>query len=108
MITKLSNSFNLNLECISSGKECLDKIRNKEKYDLILIDEEMPKLSGYDTMKKLKEIHNFNIPVVLLTKNSNLEFTEVHLTHGFADLLVKPVNKTTLTRIYNKYLKNKD
>jgi len=108
MITKLSNDFDVELECVSSGKECLDKIRNKEKYDLIMIDEEMPKLSGYDTIKKLNEIHNFNIPVVLLTKNSNLEFSEIHLTHGFSDLLVKPVNKTTLTKIYNKYLKKKD
>lgn len=105
MITKLSSNFNINIECISSGKECLDKIRNKEKYDLILIDEEMPKLSGYDVMKKLKDIHNFNTPVVLLSKNSNLEFSEIHIKHGFVDLLIKPVNKDTLTKIYNKYLK---
>lgn len=108
MITKLSNNLEVNLECVSSGKECLDKIRNKEKYDLILIDEEMPKLSGYDTIKKLKEIHNFNTPVILLTKDSNLEFSGIHLNHGFSDLLVKPVNKTTLTKIYNKYLNKKD
>ena len=104
MITKLSNNFNISLEYVNTGKECLDKIRNKEKYDLILIDEEMPKLSGYDVIKKLKDIHNFNIPVILLTKNSNLEFSEIHLKHGFEDLLVKPVNKEKLTNIYNKYL----
>ena len=104
MITKLTSNFDISLDCVSSGKECLDKIRNKEKYDLILLDEEMPKLSGYDTIKKLKEINNFNTPVVLLTKNSNLEFSEIHLNYGFSDLLVKPVNKTTLTKIYNKYL----
>jgi len=108
MITKLSNSFNVNIDIVTSGKECLDKIRNKEKYDLILIDEEMPKLSGYDTMKKLKEIHNFRIPVILLTKNSNLEFSQIHLTHGFEDLLVKPVTKASLTNIYNKYLNEKN
>ena len=108
MITKLSNNFDIDLEYVNTGKECLDKIRGKEKYDLILIDEEMPKFSGYDTIKKLKEIHNFNIPVVLLTKNSNLEFSELHLNHGFADLLIKPVTKSSLTKIYNKFLKNKD
>ena len=68
----------------------------------------MPKLSGYDTMKKLKEIHNFHIPVVLLTKNSNLEFSQIHLTHGFEDLLVKPVTKASITNIYNKYLNKKN
>ena len=108
IIMKLSNNVNVNLECVSSGKECLDKIRNKEKYDLILIDEEMPKLSGYDTMKKLKDIHNFNIPVVLLTKNTNLEFSELHLNYGFSDLLVKPLSKEKLMEIYNKYLNEND
>lgn len=108
MITKLSSNFNVVLECVTNGKECLDKIRNKEKYDLILIDEEMPKLSGYDIIKKLKEINNFNTPVVLLTKNSNLEFSEVHLKYGFSDLLVKPATKTTLTKIYEKHLNKKD
>lgn len=108
MITKLTNNYKVNLDCVTSGKECLDKIRNKEKYDLILIDEEMPKLSGYDTMKKLKEIHNFDIPVILLTKNSNLEFSEVHIKHGFADLIVKPVTKNILIKKYNKYLNKKN
>jgi len=104
MFIKLSNNFNVNLEYVNTGKECLDKIRNKEKYDLILIDEEMPKLSGYDTIKKLKNINNFNTPVVLLTKNSNLEFSEIHINHGFSDLLIKPINKDTLKKIYNKHL----
>lgn len=108
MITKLTNNFDVTLDFVSSGKECLDKIRNKEKYDLILMDEEMPKLSGYDTIEKLKNINGFDIPVVLLTKNSNLEFSEIHLNHGFADLLVKPVTKISLTKIYNKYLNDKN
>lgn len=108
MITKLSNSFNIELDSVTSGKECLDKIRNKEKYDLILVDEDMPKLSGYDVIKKLKDINNFNTPVILLTQNSNLEFSEIHLNHGFADLLVKPINKNSLTKVYNKYLNKKD
>ena len=108
MITKLSNKFNITLEAVSSGKECLDKIRNKEKYDLILIDDDMPKLSGYDTIKKLNEIQNFDTPVILLTMDSNLEFSQNHIEYGFKELLLKPVNKNSLTKIYNKYLNNKD
>ncbi len=105
LISKISGHLNLKIESVMSGKECLDKIRNKEKYDLILIDEEMPKLSGYDTIKKLKMINNFNTPVIMLTKNSNLEFSNIHLEYGFTDLLIKPVTKESLANIYEKYLK---
>jgi len=106
IITKLSNALNVEIESVKSGKECLDKIRNKEKYDLILIDDDMPKLSGYDTLEKLKQIKNFNTKVVLLTNDSNLEFEDTYKKYGFTDILVKPVNKSSLTKIYNDNLKN--
>jgi len=106
IITKLSNALNVEIESVKSGKECLDKIRNKEKYDLILIDDDMPKLSGYDTLEKLKKIKNFNTKVVMLTNNLNLEFEESYKKHGFVDILIKPVNKSSLTKIYNDNLKD--
>jgi len=106
IITKLSNALNVEIESVKSGKECLDKIRNKEKYDLILIDDDMPKLSGYDTLEKLKQIKNFNTKVVMLTNNLNLEFEESYKKHGFVDILIKPVNKSSLTKIYNDNLKD--
>ena len=105
MITKLLKESNTILESVSSGKECLDKIRNKEKYDLILLDEEMTPLDGKAVMKKLGEIRNFNTNVILLTKNNDYEYNEDYLKYGFKDYLIKPVDKDKLLEKINKYSK---
>ena len=85
MITKLLKDSNIILDSVSTGKECLDKIRNKEKYDLILLDEKMKPLDGITVLKKLKEIRNFNTNVILLTRNSEYEYNEEYLIYGFKD-----------------------
>lgn len=105
MITKLLKESNTVLDSVSSGKECLDKIRDKEKYDLILLDEEMTPLDGITVMKKLQEIRNFNINVILLTKNNDYEYNEDYLKYGFKDYLIKPVEKDKLLEKISKYSK---
>lgn len=105
MITKLLKDSNTILDSVSSGKECLDKIREKEKYDLILLDEDMKPLDGKAVMKKLQEIRNFNINVILLTKNNDYEYNEEYLIYGFKDYLIKPVDKDKLLEKISKYSK---
>jgi len=102
---KLVKDTNILLEVVNSGKECLDKIRNKEKYDLILIDEEMKPLTGIDVIKKLKEIRNFNVDVILLTKDNNYEYNEEYLKLGFIDYVLKPLKKEDLIGKINKHTK---
>ena len=105
IITKLLKESNTTLDSVSSGKECLDKIRSNEKYDLILLDEEMTPLDGKIVMKKLKEIRNFNINVILLTKNNDYEYNEDYLKYGFKDYLIKPIDKDKLMEKISKYCK---
>ena len=54
IFTKMLKDTNIELSIVTSGKECLDKIRNKDKYDLILLDEDMEPLDGITVMRKLK------------------------------------------------------
>ena len=70
IISKLLRDTNIKLDYVSLGKEALDKIRGKEKYDLILLDEVMDPLDGVTVMKKYKEIRNFKTNVILLTRNN--------------------------------------
>ena len=105
MITKLSNKFNITLEAVSSGKECLDKIRNKEKYDLILLDEDMKPLDGITVMNKLKSIRSFNTKVILLTRNNDYEYNDDYLKYGFRDYILKPLDKDKILEKIDKCLK---
>ena len=103
LITKMLKNTNIIIDRVVLGSEGLDKIRNKEKYDLILVEEELKPLNGYDIIKKLKLIKNFNTKVVLLTKNPNIEYSYLYKDEGFSDYLIKPINRLLLLNIINKY-----
>lgn len=104
IISKLLKDTNIELGYVSLGKEALDKIRSKEKYDLILLDEVMDPLDGKTVMKKFKDIRAFNTKVILLTRNNEYEYNEEYLKYGFAGYLLKPINKDKLLEIIDKYL----
>ena len=104
LITKMLKNTNIIIDRVVLGSEGLDKIRNKEKYDLILVEEELKPLNGYDIIKKLKLIKNFNTKVILLTKNPNIEYSYLYKDEGFSDYLIKPINSSLLLNIINKYL----
>ena len=105
IISKLLRDTNIKLDYVSLGKEALDKIRGKEKYDLILLDEVMDPLDGVTVMKKFKDIRNFKTNVILLTRNNEYEYNEEYLTYGFSGYLLKPISKDKLFEIIDKYLK---
>ena len=46
-------------------------------------------------LKNLKKARNFNIPVILLSKNNKYEYNEEYLNMGFSDIIIKPIKKNT-------------
>lgn len=103
---KLLESYGIDTESVDSGFAAIEKIQNNQKYDMILLDDMMPKMSGVETLKKLKEIPGFNITTIALTANALTGMKEKYLSEGFDDYLAKPINKDELNRIINKYLNN--
>jgi len=102
---KIINSiYSTNIEMAESGFECLEKVKTK-KYDLILMDDMMPKMSGTETLKELKQIEGFNTPVVALTANAIAGMREKYLKEGFNDYLSKPIEKEELKRVFNSLFK---
>ncbi len=105
IIKKILRGSNITIERTEYGKYCLDKIRSKEKYDLILIKDELKPLDGYTIMTKLQEIRNFNIPCILLTKNTNVEYDDSYQKYGFKDYIIKSNDKNKILHTLDKYLK---
>ena len=105
LFNKILNETNIELTSVKLGKEGLDKIRNKEKYDLILLDEELEPQNGHLIMRKLLEIRNFNTKVILLTKDNKYDYDEEYLQEGFADYIIKSSDKEEILNKINKYLK---
>lgn len=103
--TKLLQRFNAdNVITCDSGFACLEKIQRGEQYDLILLDDMMPKMSGVETLKKLKEIPGFNVPTIALTANAITGMREKYLADGFDDYLAKPIDKEQLVQVINQVL----
>ncbi len=102
--TTLLKKYNLNIDSCTNGLECLEKINNGNKYDIVLLDDMMPKMSGKETLAKLKQINGFNIPVIALTANAIEGMKEEYLNLGFNDYLSKPIEKKELERVLRTYL----
>lgn len=103
--TKLLQRFNAdNVITCDSGFVCLEKIQRGEQYDLILLDDMMPKMSGVETLKKLKEIPGFNTTTIALTANAITGMREKYLEDGFDDYLAKPIDKEQLVQVVNQVL----
>ncbi len=98
--------YKIETEMVLSGIECLNSVKSGIKYDLILMDDMMPELSGVETFRKLKELEGFNVPVVALTANALTGSREEYLKEGFFEFLAKPIEKKELDRILNLIFKD--
>jgi len=79
-----------NVLSAKSGDEGLD-ILMENKFDLIFLDENMPGLSGLETLTIIKEKYP-NIPVIMITKSEEESIMEEAIGSKIADYLIKPVN----------------
>lgn len=102
---RLIKKYNVQTDTVISGTECLKKIDDGDKYDIIFMDEMMPNMSGTETLRQLKNTRGFNTPVVVLTANALYGMKEKYLKNGYDDYISKPIDRKELDRIINKYLK---
>ena len=104
---RLLEQYKADITTLLSGEDTIELLKKDNKYDLILLDDMMPKMSGVETFKKLKEDKKFKVPVVMLTANAISGMKEQYIGEGLDDYLAKPIDKLELKRILNKYLGKK-
>lgn len=102
VIEKLLKGSNIDIDYSLNGKDAYNKIKTRNRYDLILLDEDLSMMTGVELLNYLKKIRNFNIPVILLSKDNKYEYNEEYLNMGFTDILIKPIKKTSLLECINK------
>lgn len=97
--------LNFTIESSISGQDCLDKINNGNKYDVILLDIMMPEMSGETTLKELKKIDGFNTPVIALTADAVQGAKEKYLEEGFDGYIAKPFTRDQIKEKLGKIIK---
>jgi len=104
--SRLLKPYEVEVSTVNSGAECLSIVESGKTFDLILLDQMMPEMSGVETLHKLKEIEGFTTPVVVLTADAIKGKKEEYLSLGFDDYLSKPIDTEELARTLKKYLKD--
>ena len=102
--SRMLEAYELEIDTCMSGIECLEMVKLND-YDLILLDDMMPKMSGTETLRELRKIDGFDIRVIALTANAITGMKEKYLSSGFDDYLAKPIDKLELNRVLKEYLK---
>lgn len=90
----------------TNGQDALDFCTN-EAFDLIFLDENMPGLSGLETLVKIKEV-NPSIPVVMITKSEEENIMDQAIGNKIADYLIKPVNPNQILLTIKKNIHKKN
>ncbi len=93
------------VETANSGDEALDRLKTHE-IDIIFLDENMPGLSGIETLSFIKTQFP-NIPVVMITKSEEEHIMEEAIGSNIRDYLIKPVNPNQILLSLKKNLENK-
>jgi DNA-binding response OmpR family regulator len=90
------------IDTCSNGNDTIDLVR-QNRYDLIFLDENMPGLSGIETLRLIKEVRT-DIPVVMITKSDEEELMEAAIGSEIADYLIKPVKPKQVLLVIKKIL----
>jgi DNA-binding response OmpR family regulator len=90
------------IDTCSNGNDTIDLVR-QNPYDLIFLDENMPGLSGIETLRLIKEVRT-DIPVVMITKSEEEDLMEAAIGSEIADYLIKPVKPKQVLLAIKKIL----
>jgi CheY-like chemotaxis protein len=87
---------------VSNGRDALDAVESRN-FDLIILDENMPGISGLETLSQIK-ISQPNVPVVMITKSEEENIMNQAIGSKIADYLIKPVNPNQILLSIKKNL----
>ncbi len=105
---RLLKDYGVFIDEVSSGMDAIKRVEMGVPYNLILMDDMMPEMSGSETLLKLKEKEDFKIKTVALTANAIAGMKEKYLSIGFDDYLSKPIQRNELERVLDKYLREEE
>ena len=90
---------------VTSGADAIEQV-DKTSFDLVFLDENMPGMTGLETLSYIKN-NKPNLPVVMITKNEEEHIMEEAIGSKIADYLIKPLNPNQILISVKKLLDNR-
>lgn len=105
ILLQMAALIGVDAEIADDGLEALEKLSGK-KYDVVIMDNEMPKLGGYETTKRIRGEDGLNkkTPIISITANLTDDLHKKYLEAGMSDFLTKPFNVLDLQRSIGHWL----
>ena len=91
---------------VTNGNDAIEECK-KRTFDLVLLDEMMPGLSGLETLQRIKEITP-QVPIVMVTKSEEEDIMNQAIGQQIADYLIKPVNPNQILLSLKKNIHRKE
>jgi len=111
VVGKILNNWGVEVDIASSGQQALQLLR-KHKYDLVLMDMQMPEMSGCDTTKIIRKDLEFasvsNIPIIAFTANAFDDSRQLVIEAGMNSFISKPVEPEKLYNAIIQVLKKQN
>jgi len=107
LIKKIGEKHHWRITMAFNGEEAIASLATS-KYDLVLMDIQMPVMDGLKATKMIRQKPAYkNLPIIALTANALTEDRERYLESGMDDYLNKPVNLTKLSEIVDKWTRQR-
>ncbi|WP_336515478.1 response regulator [Pollutibacter soli] len=103
LLKHLFTGWKLNFDIVNNGREAL-QILSKNKYDLILMDIQMPEMDGYSTAQEIRNNLQLQTPIVAMTAHAMSGEREKCLSYGMNEYIPKPIREEQLFQIITKFV----
>ena len=103
LIKVFMEEFGLSYKIANDGVEAVDMF-GCEKFDLVLMDENMPNLGGCEAMKRIHSLYGYEVPIIALTANAMTGDRERFIKEGMTDYISKPIDDDVLYSVIKKCL----
>jgi signal transduction histidine kinase/DNA-binding response OmpR family regulator len=102
LLSHIFKNWNLQFDIANNGLEAIEKLRTG-KYDLVLMDIQMPVMDGYTAARKIRNELRSDIPIIAMTAHAMPGEREKCLSYGMNDYIAKPVKQEQLSQLISKF-----
>jgi len=102
----LLQPYKLSIDIAESGEEAVEKIKRGKVYDVVFMDQMMPKMDGVEAVKIIRD-SGYSAPIIALTANAIVGQAEILLSSGFDDFISKPIDLRQMNYVLNKFIRDK-